>query len=115
MSLADDQEAEVKAFVEQHCLREDYHNTCRTQHPAEHLFMIFWDFDQTGLVINPNSQLPLIVLERECDELPSVEMVSTTARAMYLMDLSETQRDRLGKFFLLRTDVISAIGELGIA
>jgi len=114
MALADDQETEMRAFVERHCLREDYHNECRTQHPAEHLYMVFWDFDQTGLVVNPNSQLPLLVMERECDELSSVEMVSTTARAMYLMSLSDTERGRLGKYFLLRVDVIGTIGDLGI-
>ncbi len=115
MSISDDQEAEVRAFVKLHCLDEDYHNVCRTMHPADHLFMIFFDFDQTGLVINPNTELPLLVIERECDELSSIEMISTTARAMYLMGQSEAERGRVGKYFLLRVDVISTIGDLGIA
>jgi hypothetical protein len=33
---------------------------------------------------------------------------------MYLMGLSETERGLLGKYFLLRVDVISTIGDLGI-
>ncbi len=115
MSLHDDQEAQVQAFVKQHCLEEEYHNDCRTTHPVDRLFMIFFDFQRTGLVVNPDSQLPLLVTERECDELPSVEMISTTARTMYLMDLSEAERSQIGKYFLLRVDVMSSIGDLGLA
>ncbi len=76
MRVPDDQEMQVRAFVEQHCIETEYHNDCRTTHPPDHLFMIFFDFDRTGLVVDPTSELPLLIIERECDELSSIEMVS---------------------------------------
>lgn len=115
MSLAEDQEKEVQVFIGQHCLQEEYHGSCRSSFPPDRLFMIFWDFHQTGLVIDPNSGQPFLVAERECDELPSIEMISTTARVMYLMNLPEDERAQIGKYFLLRIDVMSAMGELGLA
>ncbi len=115
LAVSETQEKEVQAFVGQHCLDEEYHGSCRSAFPPYRLFMIFFDFHQTGLVIDPNSGLPLLVTERECDELPSVEMISTTARTMYLMNLPDTERTKLGKFFLLRTDVMISIGDLGLA
>ncbi len=57
----------------------------------------------------------MLVIERECDELPTIEMVSTTARAMYLMDLPDTQRAELGRYFLVRADVVTEIDSLGLA
>jgi len=40
---------------------------------------------------------------------------STSAEPMYLMNLPDAERIQLGKYFLLRVDVMAAIGDLGLA
>lgn len=97
----------ITYFISQHCIVNEWRREDYTKLPETDVYLMVFDFQKGGVIVNPADGAPIIVSSEETTELPALEMISSFSRLVFADELQRYTKFTPQRYYLVQADILS--------